>query len=170
MSEARSSPSQRASSCGAARTAKPRKLYEKAATEAERAMALVPPERKVTFGVIAMLAHRLWRRARRHDAAARVATAIRGSPELFPITVTARAAHQGPRSPAPESPQYPAVVREAVRKTASLVLEPRGNHGITPRPRNSGLPLRCKSHDLIQRATSDQLRFTDLVRPTAAQR
>jgi hypothetical protein len=64
------------------------KLYEKAAAEAERAMALVPPERKVTFGVIAMLAHRLWRRARRRGDAARVATAIRGSPELFPVTVS----------------------------------------------------------------------------------
>ena len=63
------------------------KLYEKAAVEAERAMALVPPERKVTFGVIAMLAHRLWRRARRQGDAARVANVIRGSPELFPITV-----------------------------------------------------------------------------------
>jgi len=62
-------------------------LYERAAAEAERAMALVPKERKVTFGVIAMLAHRLWRRARRQGDAARVAALIRGSPELFPVTV-----------------------------------------------------------------------------------
>jgi hypothetical protein len=45
------------------------RLYADAAAEAERAMALVPPERKVTFGVVAMLAHRLWRRARRLDVA-----------------------------------------------------------------------------------------------------
>lgn len=64
------------------------KLYEKAAVEAERAMALVPPERKVTFGVIAMLAHRLWRRADRQGDAVRVAAAIRGSPEPFPLTVS----------------------------------------------------------------------------------
>ena len=63
-------------------------LYEKAAAEAERAMALVPRERRVTFGVIAMLAHRLWRRARRADDAARIAAVMRGSPELFPITVS----------------------------------------------------------------------------------
>jgi len=62
-------------------------LYEEAATEAERAMALVPRDKQVTFGVVAMLAHRLWRRARRTDDAARVAELIRGSPELFPITV-----------------------------------------------------------------------------------
>lgn len=67
---------------------KAERLYEKAATEAERAMALVPREKQVTFGVIAMLAHRLWRRARRADDAARVAKLIRGSPELFPITVS----------------------------------------------------------------------------------
>ncbi|HEX7272438.1 MAG TPA: hypothetical protein VF420_09835, partial [Casimicrobiaceae bacterium] len=72
-------------------------LYEKAAAEAERAMALVPKERKVTFGVIAMLAHRLWRRARRQGDAARVAAVIRGSPELFPIT----AAPQSGASPPP---------------------------------------------------------------------
>jgi hypothetical protein len=63
-------------------------LYEEAAVEAERAMALVPKERRVTFGVIAMLAHRLWRRARRSEDAARVAAVIRGSPELFPLTVS----------------------------------------------------------------------------------
>jgi len=63
-------------------------LYEEAAAEAERAMALVPRERRVTFGVIAMLAHRLWRRARRTDDAARVAAIVRGSPELFPVTVS----------------------------------------------------------------------------------
>jgi hypothetical protein len=62
-------------------------LYEKAATEAERAMALVPREKQVTFGVIAMLAHRLWRRARRSDDADRVAELIRGAPDLFPITM-----------------------------------------------------------------------------------
>ena len=63
-------------------------LYEEAAAEAERAMALVPRERRVTFGVIAMLAHRLWRRARRTEDAARVAAVMRGSPELFPVTVS----------------------------------------------------------------------------------
>jgi hypothetical protein len=63
-------------------------LYGEAATEAERAMALVPREKQVTFGVIAMLAHRLWRCARRSNDAARVAELIRGSPELFPITVS----------------------------------------------------------------------------------
>ena len=66
---------------------KAERLYADAAAEAERAMALVPAERKVTFGVVAMLAHRLWRRARRQGDAARVASVIRGSPELFPITV-----------------------------------------------------------------------------------
>ena len=67
---------------------KAERLYEKAALEAERAMTLVPKERKVTFGVIAMLAHRLWRRARRQADAARVAALIRGAPELFPITMS----------------------------------------------------------------------------------
>jgi len=67
---------------------KAEELYEKAAAEAERAMALVPKERIVTFGVIAILAHRLWRRARRADDAARVAAAFRGSAELFPVTVS----------------------------------------------------------------------------------
>ena len=67
---------------------KAERLYGEAAAEAERAMALVPPERNVTFGVIAMLAHRLWRRARRSEDAARVAQVIRGSPELFPLTVS----------------------------------------------------------------------------------
>ena len=67
---------------------KAERLYADAAAEAERAMALVPAERKVTFGVVAMLAHRLWRRARRSEDAVRVASVIRGSPELFPITVS----------------------------------------------------------------------------------
>lgn len=67
---------------------KAERLYAEAAAEAERAMALVPAERKITFGVIAMLAHRLWRRARRADDAARVAVMIRGSPELFPVTIS----------------------------------------------------------------------------------
>ena len=71
-------------------------LYEKAAAEAERAMALVPRERKVTFGVIAMLAHRLWRRARRQGDAARVAAVIRGSPELFPITASPQSGASAP--------------------------------------------------------------------------
>jgi hypothetical protein len=71
---------------------KAEELYEKAAAEAERAMALVPRERRVTLGVIAMLAHRLWRRARRTDNAARVAALMRGSPELFPVTVSPRSA------------------------------------------------------------------------------
>jgi hypothetical protein len=63
-------------------------LYSEAAAEAERAMALVPKERKVTFGATAMLAHRLWRRARRLKDADRVAAVIRGSPNLFPVTVS----------------------------------------------------------------------------------
>jgi len=67
---------------------KAERLYAEAAAEAERAMVLVPPERKVTFGVVAMLAHGLWRHARRQRDAARVAKVIRGSPELFPITVS----------------------------------------------------------------------------------
>ena len=67
---------------------KAERLYEQAAAEAERAMALVPREKQVTFGVVAMLAHRLWRRARRSEDAARVAQIIRGSPELFPVTVS----------------------------------------------------------------------------------
>jgi hypothetical protein len=73
------------------------RLYEEAAAEAERAMALVPRERHVTFGVIAMIAHRLWRRARRSDDAARVAALICDSPDLFPITVSP----QGSATPAP---------------------------------------------------------------------
>ena len=81
---------------------KAKRLYEKAAAEAERAMALVPREKQVTFGVVAMLAHRLWRRARRTDDAARVAALIRGSPELFPITVSPL--DGGARTPTP-SPQ-----------------------------------------------------------------
>jgi hypothetical protein len=67
---------------------KAEQLYEQAATEAERAMALVPKDKRVTFGVVAMLAHRLWRRAHRSEDAARVAQVIRGSPELFPVTVS----------------------------------------------------------------------------------
>jgi len=67
---------------------KAERLYEEAAAEAERAMALVPKERRVTFGVVAMLAHRLWRRAHSAKDAARVAAQIRGSPELFPVTVS----------------------------------------------------------------------------------
>jgi hypothetical protein len=67
---------------------KAERLYEEAAAEAERAMALVPKERQVTFGVIAMLAHRMWRRAHRAEDAARVASQLRGSPELFPVTVS----------------------------------------------------------------------------------
>jgi hypothetical protein len=78
------------------------RLYEEAATEAERAMALVPRERRVTFGVIAMLAHRLWRRAHRAEEAARVASQIRGSPELFPLTVSRLDVPvSGPRSHSP---------------------------------------------------------------------
>jgi len=68
--------------------AKAEHLYEQAAAEAERAMALVPGDKRVTFGVIAMLAHRLWRRARRTEDAARIAAVMRGSPELFPVTVS----------------------------------------------------------------------------------
>jgi hypothetical protein len=67
---------------------KAERLYSEAAAEAECAMALVPKERKVTFGAAAMLAHRLWRRARRSEDAARVAEIIRGSPGLFPVTVS----------------------------------------------------------------------------------
>jgi hypothetical protein len=63
-------------------------LYGEAAAEAERALSLVPSERHVTFGVIAILAHRLWRRARRADDADRVAALVRGSPDLFPVTVS----------------------------------------------------------------------------------
>jgi len=77
-------------------TRKAQRLYADAAVEAERAMALIPPERKVTFGVIAMLAHRLWRRAHRQGDAERVAAAIRGSPELFPITVIPQGGALGP--------------------------------------------------------------------------
>ena len=66
---------------------KAERLYGEAAAEAERAMALVPKDKRVTFGVVAMLAHRLWRRAHRQSDAARIAAVIRGSPELFPITV-----------------------------------------------------------------------------------
>jgi hypothetical protein len=75
---------------------KAERLYEKAAAEAERAMALVPREKQITFGVIAMLAHRLWRRARRSEDAARVAAVIRGSPELFPLTVSPEGANAPP--------------------------------------------------------------------------
>ena len=64
------------------------RLYREAAVEAERAMALVPKERKVTFGAAAMLAHRLWRRARRSEDAARIAKLIDGSPDLFPVTMS----------------------------------------------------------------------------------
>src|SRR5215470_19743674 len=67
---------------------KAERLYEKAAAEAERAMALVSKERPVTLRVIAMLAHRLWRHAHRAKDAARVAEVLRGSPGLFPITVS----------------------------------------------------------------------------------
>ena len=80
---------------------KAKRLYGEAAAEAERAMALVPREKQVTFGVIAMLAHRLWRRAHRSADAARVAEIIRGSPELFPLTVSP----QGGASPAPPPPK-----------------------------------------------------------------
>ena len=78
---------------------KAERLYEKAAAEAERAMELVPRDKQVTFGVIAMLAHRLWRRARRGDDAARVAALIRGSPELFPVTVSPSDGATTPTSP-----------------------------------------------------------------------
>ena len=78
---------------------KAERLYGEAATEAERAMRLVPREKQVTFGVIAMLAHRLWRRARRQGDAARVANVIRGSPELFPITVSPLDASAPPSPP-----------------------------------------------------------------------
>lgn len=67
---------------------KAERLYEQAAAEAERAMALVPRDKRVTFGVIAMLAHRLWRRARRTEDANRIAAVMRGSPDLFPVTVS----------------------------------------------------------------------------------
>src|SRR5215468_283285 len=67
---------------------KAERLYEQAAAEAERAMALVPRDKRVTFGVVAMLAHRLWRRAHRSEEAARVAQIIRGSPQLFPVTAS----------------------------------------------------------------------------------
>ncbi len=74
-------------------------LYGEAAAEAERAMALVPRERTVTFGATAMLAHRLWRRARRSEDANRVAAIIRGSPNLFPLTVSPLDAPTRPSAP-----------------------------------------------------------------------
>jgi hypothetical protein len=80
---------------------KAERLYGEAAAEAERAMALVPRERKVTFGVIAMLAHRLFRRARRQDDAARIAALIRGAPDLFPITATFQGGAAPPPKPHP---------------------------------------------------------------------
>jgi len=81
---------------------KAERLYEEAATEAERAMALVGKERRVTFGVIAMLAHRLWRRAHRTEDADRVAALMRGSPELFPVTIAPlELPASDPRRPAP---------------------------------------------------------------------
>ena len=62
-------------------------LFAQAAQEAEHALALVSPDKQVTLGAIAMSAVLWWRRANRSDDAARVARLIRGSPELFPITV-----------------------------------------------------------------------------------
>lgn len=76
---------------------KAERLYADAAAEAERAMALVPKDRRVTFGVVAMLAHRLWRRAHRQDDAARIAAQIRGSPELFPLTVSPQSGASPPQ-------------------------------------------------------------------------
>ena len=64
-----------------------RDLFARAAQEAERALAEVSPDKRVTLGAIAMSAVSLWRRAHRTEDAARVAQRIRGSPELFPLTV-----------------------------------------------------------------------------------
>ena len=65
-----------------------RDLFAQAAEEAERALSQVSTEKRVTLGAMAMLAASLWRRAHRSDEAARVARLIRGSPELFPMTVS----------------------------------------------------------------------------------
>ena len=78
---------------------KAQRLYGEAAAEAERAMALVPAERRVTVRAIAVLAHGLWRRARRSDDAARVAAAFRGSPELFAVTVSPPGSSASPLQP-----------------------------------------------------------------------
>ena len=66
---------------------KARELYAEAADAAEQAFSQVPREKEITLGVIAMFAASLWRRAHRSDDAARLAKLVRGSPELFPITV-----------------------------------------------------------------------------------
>jgi hypothetical protein len=66
-----------------------RQLFAQAAQEAEQALAQVSPDKQFTLGAIAMAAASLWRRANRSDDAARVARLIRGSPELFPVTVGA---------------------------------------------------------------------------------
>ncbi len=64
------------------------RLYAQAAEEAERALALVPREKHVTLGVVAMSAAKWWRRAHRSEDAARAARLIEASPELFPITLS----------------------------------------------------------------------------------
>jgi hypothetical protein len=76
------------SSLGRGDEAAARRLYAQAAQEAEQALAEVSREKQVTLGVIAMSAVRWWRRADRSDDAARVARLIRGSPDLFPTTLT----------------------------------------------------------------------------------
>jgi len=63
------------------------RLYAQAAEEAERAMALVPREKHVTRGVVAMSAAKWWRRARRSEEAARASRLIEGA-ELFPVTLS----------------------------------------------------------------------------------
>jgi hypothetical protein len=74
-------------SLGRGDDASARDLFAQAAREAERALAEVSPDKRVTLGALAMSAASLWRRAHRTDDAARVAQLIRGAPELFPITV-----------------------------------------------------------------------------------
>jgi hypothetical protein len=64
------------------------RLYAQAAEEAEKAMALVPREKHVTLGAVAMSAARWWRRAHRSEDAARVARLIEGAPDLFPVTLS----------------------------------------------------------------------------------
>jgi hypothetical protein len=65
-----------------------RQLFAQAAQEAERALAIVPREKQVTRGVVAMFAARWWRRAHRSEEAARMARLIRGAPDLFPVTLS----------------------------------------------------------------------------------
>jgi hypothetical protein len=83
--------------------AEARQLYAEAAQEAERAVNLVPRDRQITLGLVAMLAAKLWRRADRADDAARMARLIRESPDLFPVTLSPLDRAR----PAPTSPKRP---------------------------------------------------------------